>query len=204
METAFGWLGDVFRFLLSLVPRIEIVRATHAGVKFKRGRDVVYLGPDNGIAFPIIKWVLCFPVPWLRRTGLHFYWPLVTEVEVVPIKRQTKDLDPQYLTTADNRIVGVCGILVYEVDDVVKLLTECYDYDETIRDHAVAAIKQVVCEYDAEFLQNSEVDEELTKQLREMLEQFGVATIKVTLSNFARCRVHAHWGFGSSRPIETE
>jgi regulator of protease activity HflC (stomatin/prohibitin superfamily) len=125
METALGWLGDVFRFLLSLVPRLLIVRATHRAVKFARGKHARVLLP-----------------------GLHFYWPLVTEVEIVPVIRQTVDLVPQYLTTADGAPVAVSGIVVYEVDDVLRLLTECFDYDAMIRSFSLAAIKRVVANND--------------------------------------------------------
>ncbi len=168
METALGWLGDVFRFLLSLVPRLLIVRSTHRAVKFARGKN-----------------------PYVLRPGLHFYWPLVTEVEVVPVTWQTVDLVPQYLTTADGFSVAVSGIVVYEVDDVLKLLTECFDYDAMIRSYSLAAIKRVIAVNTFAFLQagGAETDRLLTGELRRLLRRYGVRTIRVTLSDFTRCFV---------------
>lgn len=171
METALGWLGDIFRFLLSLIPRIIIVRATEGGVKFVHGWKIVVLKP-----------------------GLHLYWPLVTEVDVVQVKRQTVDLVPQCLTTLDGICISVSGILIYEITDVKKLLTECMDYDKTIQDHCLAAIKYVVCRNTFKFLQTSQIetDKMLTAQLRHMLRRFGVKTIRITLGDFTCFIAHGN------------
>ena len=197
MESAFGWLGEIFSTLLNFIPQIIIVRATHAGVKFKAGRTVKVLNPDNGIFMPY--WALLFgwiPYLWFRRTGVHFYWPVVTECEVVPVKRQTTKLVQQYLCTADEKTLGVGGILVFEVSDIEKLLTECYDYEETIRDLALTSIKSVITSHRLDTLlqQSEEVDKELTKTLRSELRPFGVKTIKATLSDLIPCKMIGMWG----------
>lgn len=197
MESAFGWLGEIFSTLLNFIPQITIVRATHAGVKFKAGRTVQVLRPDNGTPMPY--WFLAFgwiPCLWLRRTGVHFYWPVVTECEVVPVKRQTTKLVEQYLCTTDERTLGVGGILVYEVADVEKLLTECYDYEDTIQDLALTSIKSVITSHSLKtlLLKSGEVDKELTKTLRSELRPFGVKTIKATLSDLTPCRMLGLWG----------
>lgn len=197
MESAFGWLGEIFSTLLNFIPQIVIIRATHAGVKFKAGRTVKVLMPDNGIFMPC--WLLLFgwiPCLWFMRTGVHFYWPVVTECEVVPVKRQTTNLSEQYLCTADKQTLGVGGILVYEVTDVEKLLTECFDYEDTIRDLSLTSIKSVVTSHSlATLLQKSdEVDKELTKTLKSELRMFGIKVIKATLSDLTPCRMLGLWG----------
>lgn len=194
MEAALSWIGQIFDFFFSLLPTIFICRTTHEGVKFKTGDNVQVVRHDNGMFWPSF---FGLPgTPMFRRCGLHFYWPIVTEYELVPIKRQTTNLVAQYLCTKDNKTVGVSGILVYEVSDVEKLLTECYDYEDTIQDIALVTIKQVIVQHDQRFiLEHSEdLDKELTKVLREQLRRFGIKTIRCTLSDFAPCRVLAHWG----------
>lgn len=180
MESALGWLGDIIRALLMLVPRLLIVRTTTEAVKWVYGTKVVLMTHENG----------------LLGTGLHFWWPLVTEKDIVPIKRQTANLSQQYLCTKDGQTVGVAGILVYEVVDTVALLTHCYDYEETIRDLALAAIKRVVVNHDFAFLRDEphETDKDLTRKLRADLQRFGIKTIRVTLSDFTEVTVLATWG----------
>lgn len=194
MESALAWIGQIFDFFFSLLPTIFVCRTTHEGVKFKAGDNVQVVRHDNGIFWPTFS--SKYPWMWLRKCGLHFYWPIVTEYVLVPIKRQTTNLVAQYLCTRDNKTVGVSGILVYEVSDVEKLLTECFDYEDTIQDIALATIKTVVVQHDQQFIleHSDDLDKELTKVLREQLRRFGIKTIRCTLSDFAPCRVLAHWG----------
>ena len=198
MEAALSWIGQIFDFLFSLLPTPIICRTTHEGVKFAAGDQVKVIRHDNGILWPYMvkKW---FPVRF-RNCGIHFYWPLTTQYELVPIKRQTTNLVAQYLCTADNKTVGASGIFVYEVADVEKLLTECFDYEDTIRDIALSCIKSVIVQHDQQYLlENSDaLDKELTKVLREQLRRFGIKTVRCTLTDFTQCKVLAHWGFDVS------
>jgi len=200
METALGWLGDIFRAILRIIPHLVIIRATCAGVKFRYGSEVIQVLHTNGVRLP--KFTKRFPFVKFRRTGIHIIWPLVTEYDVVPIKRQTINLATQYLSTKDNKKVGVSGIVVYEINNIEKLLTACHDYDETIQDISLSCVKQVVTGRSfSEILDNStSVDKELTKTLKKSLFRFGVRVIKVTLSDFAECRMLALWGLTNQKP----
>lgn len=173
MEAALGWIGDFFRFFFALLPRLVIVKATHEGVKFVRGKRVVRIGP-----------------------GLHWYWPLVTEVIVVAIKRQTVNLPTQRLIDRDGKTIVVSGIVVYEVSDVVALLTACWNYDQTIRDMSLAAVKDVVVSMGLQELLDPDlkIEEELEQQLAPELALFGIRVIRLTLSDLAPATVLAHCG----------
>jgi len=195
METAFGWLGEIFHALISLIPKLILIKTTHAGVKFKCGREIHVLQCDNGLPF-IKKFSYKWPFIKFHKTGVHLYWPVVTECIVVPVKRQTTNLVPQYLCTLDNKSIGVSGIVVYEIIDVEKLLTECFDYEDTIRDLSLASIKVVVTSYTLPDLQRQSdaVDKELTLELRKELSRFGIRTIRVTLTDLTPCRMIGLWG----------
>ncbi len=194
MEAALGWLGDIIRALIRFIPSIILVKYTHAGVKFACGSDVKLLRHNNGIWWPRFRWG--WPPVYFKRCGIHVYWPLVTEFEQVPIKRQTSYLKPQYLVTHDNVPVGVRGIVIYEVSDVQKLLTETYGYDDTVQDYALATIKEIVCTSAFEELQREgeEVDKRVAHKLKIDLRRFGVAIVKVTLSDFTRAETLGLWG----------
>lgn len=189
MDTALGWFGDVVRALLGFFPHLKLVRGTHAGVKFRHGRDYIEIRCDNGMYLPYFT----AKFPWVRwqYSGLHIYWPVTTEIEVVPIVRQTTNLPPQYLVTADGRNVGVSGIVISEVSEVVKLLTKAWDYDQVVRDYGMAEIKRVVSESHAEDIYSSDgnVDKKFTLKLRKRLRPFGVKVIRVTLTDFAPVRL---------------
>ncbi len=67
MESALGWLGQIFGAILKFFPRIIVIRATHGGVKWKYGKYIRAMGP-----------------------GVHVYLPLITEIMNIakPIQRQ--------------------------------------------------------------------------------------------------------------------
>lgn len=171
MEAAFGWLGDLMRAVMSLFPRILIVRKTHAGVKFAMGSRVRVMHP-----------------------GLHWVFPLLDEYEVVPVERQTANLDGQYLVTLDGRTIAVGGIVVYRVSCVESLLTNTWDYEDTINDFAMAAIKSVVTSHVMGDLLGPGVDDQLRDRLAASLDHYGVEVIEFTLSDCSPCIVLANWG----------
>lgn len=175
----FDWLSDLIRGLGKLIPRIVLVRSTYEGVFFFLGRHEKLITSKNG----------------LFQTGIHFYWPIICEVDTVPIRRQTTRLEKQYLSTKDEVPVGICGVLVYEVADTLKLLTECFDYEDTIRDLSLFAIREIVKDntFD-DLLNNALLDKELTALLRKKLKRFGVRTIRFNLSDIVRMRVIGLWG----------
>jgi len=175
METVFGWLGTIPNFLFSLLPHLEIIRSTHMGIKFKKGSEEVVLEP-----------------------GLHWYWPFVSEIEVIAVKYRTSDLDVQYLETKDNLKVGLAGIVSYDINDVRAAICDCWDYEDVIRDKAQAAIKSVVTSNEKEFFKSDKADRQLTGRLQKELKNFGVKVSRVQLSNFAESDMHALWGVSIS------
>lgn len=156
------------------------MRVTHAGVKFRYGNKVVPITANNG----------------LFGTGIHFYWPLLTEVDIVPIERRTTNLNAQYLTTSDKRSVGVSGICVFKVRDVSKLLTRTWDYQDTITDYGLAAVRNVVATNKFDDLLDPTIDVQLTKQLRKELNYYGIEVIKVSLNDYAEAFILGHIGVG--------
>jgi regulator of protease activity HflC (stomatin/prohibitin superfamily) len=171
MDHALGWLGDIVRGLLTLVPRLVIVRSTHEGVRFKMGHKAIRMRP-----------------------GIHWYWPLTTEISVVPTKLQPCNLQAQRIVTKDGITVVVGGVVQYEIEDVVSAVTKCWCHDTMIKDVAMAAIAAVIPRHNYEEFRTSrrKVNMALTKQLRRDLDGFGVRVRWVRLSDLAPCWVFSN------------
>lgn len=171
METAFGWLSEVFNAILSLVPRIVIIRATHGGVKWRRGKHIIAMPP-----------------------GLHIYWPLMTEIEVMPTARQSKNIPIQHLTTKDGKKVAIGVVVVYRIKDVVQAFGGAnWDVDTTVNDISQAA---VVCQIAGRthdelltMIGAGILNGPLTEATRKELSKFGVSVLRCKLTDFAECRV---------------
>lgn len=176
METAFGWLGQIFDALLQIVPRILIVRNTHQAVKWKvRGKVVAV---DRG-----------------RRT---IYWPLLTDVELFVVARQTCDIRTQVLMTKDQKQVVAGAMVVYWIDDIIKAIGERnWDVGQTIEDITMAVVAEEITSKALDELldgishgRNGDFYKELTLNCRGQLAQFGVKVLRVSFTDFSTCRVY--------------
>lgn len=168
---AFAWLGQIFEAILKFVPRITIVRATHGGVKWKHGNTIKPMQP-----------------------GLHIYWPLVTEIEVIVTARQTLNLPTQVLPTKDQRKVIIGAVVVYRIRDVVQAIGKSnWDVDTTINDIALAGVVSVIAKHTyqelLDLLATDKLNDLLTHAIRKELRQFGVYVARAKLTDFSDCRV---------------
>jgi regulator of protease activity HflC (stomatin/prohibitin superfamily) len=155
-----------------LVPRIIIVRATHGGVKWKRGHKVVAMNP-----------------------GLHVYWPLLTDIEIIVTARQTLALPIQVLTTKDQKKVVVGTVVVYKIKDVIHAIGRMnWDVDTTINDITQAAVTSVIAKHSfqeiIDMIGDDKSESTLTDAVRKELRPFGVSVRRCKLVDFADCRVY--------------
>jgi regulator of protease activity HflC (stomatin/prohibitin superfamily) len=164
----FTWLSQIFDAILSLFPRRVIVRRTHGGVKWSLWRR-----------------------PKALRPGVRVFWPLITDIEVIPVARQVIGLAIQNLTTSDRKPIAVGGVVVYSINDIIKAIGEKnFDVDDTVSDISRAAIVSVITAWDVESLFNDMqgIEKDLTKECRKQLRQFGVYVHRAALTDFTLSR----------------
>ncbi len=162
----FAWLNQIFDAILSLFPQRLIVRSTHGGVKWslwRRPREV--------------------------RPGWRIYWPLISDVEIIPTARQPISLPIQSLTTLDGTEVAVSGTLACHVVDVLQSIgLKNVDIDETISERAKVAIAKIVMNSKYEDLLIDDVEAALTTECRNQLRRYGVQVDNAALTDFTTCR----------------
>ena len=166
----FDLFAQILQAILSLVPRLIIVRATHRGIKWRRGHTAVEMAP-----------------------GLHWYWPLVTEVELVVVARQTLNTPSQALLTSDQKQVTVGGVVVYRINNAVLAYGEKnWDVDSTISDITQAAIVRIISKWPLEYLMKNlcdAVEKELTEECRKELRPFGLRVQRAAFTDFTTCKM---------------
>jgi hypothetical protein len=174
----FQWLNDILSALLRLIPRVTVVPTTHGGIAFVRGR------------------------PRLLRSGrLRVWWPLVTELLMVPVVRQTLNLPNQVLIPADQqRPYVVSGVVVYSIRDPVKALSGVHDLDDAVRDMALVAVKGVLTEHGL----GAATDAALLKEVRSRMWGWGLDVQQVFLSDSAPCTVIRTVGNVAALPLIEE
>lgn len=177
----FEWVGRFIDLLVSCVPRFVIIRATHLGVKWPRGGKPVGLEP-----------------------GIRWFWPLVTDMDIVVAARQTNQMPPQSMTLKDGSDYSVRGVCVYSIYDVVLAIGEKnWDVDQTVTDLSQAAISEVVAECDEDSIGNlTENNKRITEKCQSLLEKYGVAVETCRLVECVQSTTYRILGGGGAFPIE--
>ena len=179
MDTAFGWLGRLMDALGSFIPRLVIVRTTHGGVAFVRGKNPKEIKP-----------------------GIMWFWPVWTDYIILPVVRQSLDLPSQTLTTKDDQAITVAAVIVYEVSDIMRALTVQWDLDETLQDVSCAAVREYVV---ARRFSEIQVDDAkmLRDVIRKRVQRYGIAVRDAWVTDFARTKVITVIG-GPAAPVLVE
>jgi len=164
MDAAFAWLSELVNWFGKFFPRLKIVRKTHEGIAFVHGYRTKHLLP-----------------------GLVWWWPLVTEIVVIPVVRQLSHLAPQTLCTKDGRTVVCGGIIIYLVTDIEQYLVNNEDAAEAIAEISLAVVRSVVVTHTFSEIQEKRVDIDaiLTMEASRALKDFGVTVVNMRLSDFA-------------------
>lgn len=180
MDGALAWISQIASWIGQFVPRWHVLEPTQAAVKMI-GRRLRY-------------WRADLPDLVTQRRGVVVWWPALTAIVIYPVARQGNDLRAQTIVTRDERTFTVAGMIVYEIEDVEKIVAQTFDPDDTIRDIALTAIHDACIQHTADTLMGGARDGSLDKEMRaeaqKALRPYGVKVIKLTLTDLAPCRVY--------------
>lgn len=172
------WLGDFLQAIAQWFPRLDIIRSTHCGVAFVRGKPRAIIGPR-----------------------LYLWWPIITELVVYPVRRQSLNPDPQPLTTKDGKTVAASLIVIYEITDPLKALTKQWDLEETVADKALLETAKFVAK--RTFAEAVNMDSgALERRIRDSLEDWGIKVLEAGLVGWAEGRVLFVLGGGPNLAVE--
>lgn len=175
MESALAWVGAIFDWLGKWIPRWTVLDTTEGAVK--------YIGSfwSEGVTT-----VACGP-------GVHWYWPVTTLWQMYPTARQTDNLPTQTFCTKDDKVIAVGGMLIYAVDDIVKLVTTTHSPMMAVQDIALTSIHDVCCNLTWEELKDEQrrgtLDTKLKNTVQRQLADYGVRVLKCMLTDLAPTRV---------------
>lgn len=162
------WLGQLVRQIGELIPRREIVQHGTIGLKHVRGATIVKVKP-----------------------GITWYWPFFTIFEVVDISQQTLWLEEQVAETTDGQAVVFRGTITYAVRtdlrSLIKAAVLTSDYEHQIDDEAAAVFcTYVASESFAALGSREEVSAELTEQVQDALDGYGIEVLRANLTSLQR------------------
>lgn len=179
LDSALGWVGQIAAWVGRFFPRWQVIHPANAVVKM--------------IGWSVRWWKYPEPRIVAQRAGIVLWWPAVTDIYEWPVVRQANNLQAQTIVTTDGKTFIVAGMIVFEVEDVLTLISSVFDPDDSIRDLALAAIHDACIQYDSEGLltasRNGKLDTAMRQEARARLRPFGVTVTAVRLTDLAPGRV---------------
>jgi len=165
--TNIEWLTRLLDRLLSIFPRIVVVKPDELGVrctpKIQSGVRVSELKP-----------------------GWYIWVPLIQRVERIKCKTQIVDLRNQSVWTSDRQEMTISGAIRYRVRSALKTLWEVYDYDQNIQTAALGIIQQYIREHELQDLNTQQIEQEVLKGVREASAGWGLYIEKVYITDIGR------------------
>jgi len=177
MESLFAFFDRLFVW----VPRAELVRSTHGGVKWRAKLT-------NGAELEVIE----------LKPGLVWYWPLTSELELIVTARRPVDIPTMSILTKDGKSIIISAAVVFRINNVIAALGEKnWDVDSTLVDVAQSVIFRAVRKRTFQELIDSDVDElinELTDNTKKGLVKFGILVESVLPKDFDRSKSYRVFG----------
>jgi len=163
----FEYMGVILERLLSVIPRLIIIKSYEGGVKWVRGKNIKTMGP-----------------------GIYVYLPLITHIKIDTVALQPHDLPFQSLTTKDNKTVVLSTVLNIRILDVRKAFGETPDIQTVICDIGRSAVAREVfgLTYEQLKLSIEEEDDSITSKVQSDLEEYGVFVEQVKIIEMIQCK----------------
>ena len=186
MESALGWIGQIFSWFGQFFPRFITLDLTVGAIKTEGFFLPQWLRARLGL-FAEANWrvTACGP-------GLHWWWPATTLWEMYPTAFQTDNLPSQTVETSDGQSVTVGGMISYRVTDISALLTQCHSPVLAIRTITMPVIHVVVCKLTWAELKEAQrkgtINTKLRNETKKRLAEFGIDVDSVELTDMVKVK----------------
>lgn len=161
---------------------------------FEKLLDLIFQAGSGLLPFrvvPVAKMAAVLRLGKFHRTcapGFHWKLPFIEEFMVESTAITTVRLDPQTLTTIDDVSIVVASIIKYQIVDVEKYVTQCWDQVDVVRDVTMGAIRKQVCadRYDTTLAEEQE--RRILSAVRDEVNRFGFKIHKITFTDLAKVK----------------
>lgn len=181
MELIAG-ITDFLKAIVAFIPRRESIPITHRGVKFRNGRFFSWF------IWPFIFWTQWWknwqPQAIQLGPGIHWWWPLFSQVETIPVNRQVRKLEAHDVMTKDGKPVRFRGTASYTISSVMRALVRTWAVENNIDDEVEAAFCSFVSSVHSGDLSGSreELNDRLTSVVSEQMKIYGVKILRAKLT----------------------
>ncbi len=114
------------------------------------------------------------------KPGIAWHLPLgIDDITVLNVKPTALELQEQSLTTWDNKIVVIRGVIMWAVFDIRKALIDVEDCEATLGDIAVGVIQELVECAKLDHIKTRAFRRELKIAMQKQARKWGISVTKV-------------------------
>lgn len=148
--------------IVTFFPRWLFLRDYQRSVLFRFGRFIGVKGP-----------------------GWFFFIPHVDSFELIDLRTQTLDIEPQEVITNDNVMLKIDAMIYYRVVDAYKAIVEVKDFQSAVKKLIHAQIRNVVGKMalDEVITKTEEINQALYHILQDVSQEWGIKTVKVEIES---------------------
>jgi len=161
-------LDRLIEFLLNFLDQalpVKIVKQYQQGALFRFGKYEGVLQP-----------------------GIHLKIPFLDDIDVYTTVQTTLTLPPQSIITQDGKSVVVRAQIKYKVADLSIYAVEVWDATDALSDMTGGIIHNAIRSRTFEQLRTTDLDAELTRLAKPEAKTWGIALLKVTVTDFSEMR----------------
>lgn len=155
MNSALAWINDLALWVGQFVPRWVIVKVNEGGLRF------------NGHTTSEL------------HSGVNFYWPARTKIQIIPIVRRTLQTPTQVLVGHSFLPNAVAAVVTFHIFDVTLALRDNWKLGSLIEDETQNIVSTHVSGKDLRKLDVKVLAAALTEEVSEALKPYGVGVEKV-------------------------
>ncbi len=145
----------------------------------------------------------------LLRAGVHLKLPIIDVLYIQTVRTRISSLGRQIATTQDGKAITLAGAVGYAIEDIERLYRSLHHAEDTIQSLARARIARFIAAHQAAQCRSQEMETSITADLTQELAGYGLADVRVYVTEFAIVRTYRLLGdyaggsnFGS--PLATD
>lgn len=120
--------------------------------------------------------------------GIYLKWPYFDEIELHHVLTTSMELDPQSITTKDERDIVVKAVIKYKISDLSKFYTDVYDAVDAIKGVSMGIIRNVISKKTWNECKEESLDNDITKKVKIEARKWGLEVESVTLSDLSKMK----------------
>ncbi len=120
--------------------------------------------------------------------GFHWRWPFAEDIVTEHTVTTTLALEPQTITTKNDKAVVVSGIVRYRIVDIEPFVCEIGNQHDVLRDTSMGAVLKQTRQIELRTLLDDPPESKIASDIRRLVKPFGIEIDSFTFTDIGQIR----------------